>query len=157
MSSSFNLKVDYTNKSISYGHSRNIRIDRNGATIFGCQQIPYPECCGIAILKGVSISDGLTKAEFEEMFNLIIEHLKKEDNFSKVIFYTNDGARMASYLSYFSGAILTDKFKNYRSGNVLVGFEISLIKDKMAKHISDPFDLDFGDPDDEDEEEDDED
>lgn len=129
------LKVEYTNKSSSYGSSRNFRIAKKSSSnsVFYCSQVPFPSCCGIAIIKDVSIGSDLTKDEFAEIMDLIKNHLKEEDNFSKIIYYTNSPCRMEKYLSKYDGVIYTEYFKNKRSGNILIGFEINLLENDILE------------------------
>ena len=139
------LKVEYTNRSSSYGSSRNFRIGKksSSSSVFYCSQVPFPSCCGIAIIKDVSIGSDLTKDEFAEIMDLIKNHLKEEDSFSKIIYYTNSPCRMEKYLSKYDGVIYTEYFKNKRSGNILIGFEINLLENDILENEEDEDDLDF--------------
>ena len=141
MSNKIKLEVEFTNKSSVYGHNRIYRIkDEGGSTCFRLESIAYPECCGITIFKNASIKDVDFKT-FGEYLDLIINDLKANDKYAKILFYTTQDARLAKLMATYPGCITLDKFKNVRSGNMLVGFEINL------------FDDNYEDEEDEDEEE----
>ena len=67
--------------------------------------------------------------------DLIKNHLKEEDRFSKIIYYTNSPCRMEKYLSKYDGVIYTEYFKNKRSGNILIGFEINLLENDILENL----------------------
>jgi len=148
MDSQLKLNVEYTNKSSAYGHSRIIKVTKNGSTVFRVDAIPFPECCGICIFKNISLSD-TPRSEFTEMMNMIIKHLQEEDQFSMILMYSTDSSRIVKELSRFDGAIMTGIFRNRRSGNMLAGFEINIDPRKNRNAMVDDEDEDEPELDDE--------
>lgn len=153
------LKVEITNNNASYGDSRSYvyYIDDNAS--FMANQMPYPNCCGIAILKDVSVYSRVDKANGIKIIDAICEDLYKNDKYSKILFYTNVGSESAKLFEAYPDITILDPFKNRRSGNVLIGFEINLLKeDDLEKKRSSSnlvsFSIDGEDLDDESEEED---
>jgi len=146
-SNNFKLNVEYTNKSSAYGHSRTMKAYRVGddrSSVFRVDQIPFPECCGITILKNIGVSDRISRIEFKEVIGLVIDHLMDEDQYSKIIIYTTDNSTLAKQLARFDGALMTGSFRNRRSGNILVGFEIDINPSDMninEDEHDDEFDL----------------
>ena len=63
------LKIEYTNKSTSYGDSRYYVYYVDGMSVFMANQIPWPNCCGIAILKDLSISSSVDKTLFKKILD----------------------------------------------------------------------------------------
>lgn len=122
------LKIEYTNKSSAYGDSRYFVYHVDGQSVFTATQIPWPNCCGIAILKDVNISSSVSKDLFKNILNEICEDLYRNDKYSKLLFYTNIGSVSRMFETY-SDITILDPFKNRRSGNILIGFEINLLKD----------------------------
>ena len=122
------LKIEYTNKSTSYGDSRYYVYYVDGMAVFIANQIPWPRCCGIAILKDLSISPSVDKTIFKKILDEICDDLYSNDKYSKLLFYTNIGNTSKIFETYPDITIL-DPFKNRRSGNILIGFEINLLKD----------------------------
>lgn len=122
------LKIEYTNKSTSYGDSRYYVYYVDGMAVFMANQIPWPNCCGIAILKNLSISPSVDKTIFKKILDEICDDLYSNDKYSKLLFYTNIGSVSRMFETYPDITIL-DPFKNRRSGNILIGFEINLLKD----------------------------
>lgn len=149
------LKVEITNKNASYGDSRSYvyYIDDNAS--FMANQMPYPNCCGIAILKDMSVYSRVDKADGIKIINAICEDLYKNDKYSKILFYTNVGSESAKLFETYPDITILDPFKNRRSGNVLIGFEINLLKedDLEKKRYVSLWDEPEDDDDDEDSEE----
>ena len=92
------------------------------------EQIPYPECCGIAIIKNFSANGDMQKADFLDAMDQFLADIKKNDRFSKVLFYTNAGSNGDRMFSMINEITILDPFKNKRSGNTLIGFEIDLLE-----------------------------
>lgn len=149
------LKVEITNKNASYGDSRSYvyYIDDNAS--FMANQMPYPNCCGIAILKDISVYFRVAKADGIKIIDAICEDLYKNDKYSKILFYTNVGSESAKLFETYPDITILDPFKNRRSGNVLIGFEINLLKedDLEKKRSVSSWDESEDDDDDEDAEE----
>ncbi len=150
MSNKVKLDVEFTNKSSAYGHNRIYRIkDESDSTCFRLESIAYPECCGITIFKNASIND-VDFNTFGEYLDLIVNDLKDNDRYSKILFYTIQDARLAKLMASYPGCIILDKFKNIRSGNMLVGFEINLFDENSDSEEDE--DLLFDEPEEDDEE-----
>lgn len=122
------LKIEYINKSSAYGDYRYYVYYVDGMAVFMANQIPWPNCCGIAILKDLSISSSVDKTIFKKILDEICEDLYSNDKYSKLLFYTNIGSVSRMFETHPEVTIL-DPFKNRRSGNILIGFEINLLKD----------------------------
>jgi len=156
------LDIQITDRNRSYGDSRVYRYKINGESILRFDQIPYPECCGIAIIKNFSANGDMQKADFLDAMDQFLADIKKNDRYSKVLFYTNAGSNGDKLFSMINGITILDPFKNKRSGNTLVGFEIDLLE-KESREGWHSLDLDDEESDeeetegehDEDEEEDD--
>lgn len=130
------LDITITDRNSSYGDSRIYRYKVNGESVLRFDQIPYPECCGIAIIKNFSCNSDLSKADFTEAMTKFTEDLVANDRFSRVLFYTTRGSNGDRYFQQFDGITILDSFQNRRSGNMLVGFEIDLLKIQKSKAIS---------------------
>lgn len=122
------LDIQITDRSNAYGNSRIYRYRINGESVLRFDQIPYPECCGIAIIKNFSANGDMSKADFLDTMDGFIKDMQKNDRFSKVLFYTNAGSNGDRLFSQIPDVIVLDPFKNRRSGNTLVGFEIDLLE-----------------------------
>ena len=122
------LDITITDRNSSYGDSRIYRYKVNGESVLRFDQIPYPECCGIAIIKNFACNSYLSKADFTEAMTKFTEDLVANDRFSRVLFYTTRGSNGDRYFQQFDGITILDSFQNRRSGNMLVGFEIDLLK-----------------------------
>lgn len=151
------LKIEYTNKSSAYGDSRYYVYYIDNNAVFIANQIPWPNCCGIAILKDLSISSSVDKTIFKKILDEICDDLYSNDKYSKLLFYTNIGSTSRMFETHPDVTIL-DPFKNRRSGNILIGFEFNLLKDSDVNSGSRQswpitIDEDDEDQDDEDEEE----
>lgn len=151
------LKIEYTNKSYAYGDSRYYVYYVDGMDVFTATQIPWPNCCGIAILKDLSISSSVDKTLLKKILDEICEDLYSNDKYSKLLFYTNIGSTSRIFETHPDVTIL-DPFKNRRSGNILIGFEFNLLKDSdvnSGSRQSWPITIEeaYEDQDDEDEEE----
>ena len=125
-----NLKSEITNRSTSYGHSRSYSYQEMGHTILVLNQIPYPNCCGIAILKDLAVYGDVNKNVFIDAINDIISDLQNNDKFSKALIYTTKNSNEARLFSLYPGITILDSFKNRRSGHILIGFEIDLLRDQ---------------------------
>lgn len=121
------LDIQVTDRNRSYGDSRIYRYKINGESVLRFDQIPYPECCGIAIIKNFSANGDMQKADFLDAMDQFLADIKKNDRYSKVLFYTNAGSNGDRMFSMINGITILDPFKNKRSGNTLVGFEIDLL------------------------------
>ena len=124
------LDITITNRDVSYGNSRVYSYKVNGEYVLRFDQIPYPECCGIAIIKNFSANGDMQKADFLDAMDQFLADIKKNDRFSKVLFYTNAGSNGDRMFSMINEITILDPFKNKRSGNILVGFEIDLLEKK---------------------------
>jgi hypothetical protein len=144
------LQIEIINRSGAYGHSRIYRYRIGGEVALRFEQIPFPECCGIAIIKNFSANSDLPKADFLDAMDQFLADIKKNDKYSKVLFYTNAGSNGDRMFSMIDGITILDPFKNRRSGNVLVGFEIDLLEKSDNSWRS----MDLGDDEDIDEEHD---
>ena len=122
------LDITITDRNSSYGDSRIYRYKVNGESVLRFDQIPYPECCGIAIIKNFACNSDLSKADFTEAMTKFTEDLVANDRFSRVLFYTTRGSNGDRYFQQFDGITILDSFQNRRSGNMLIGFEIDLLK-----------------------------
>lgn len=122
------LDIKVTNRSNAYGNDRTYRYLINGESVMRFDQIPFPECCGIAIIKNFSANGDLSKADFLDAMGKFIADIKSNDRFSKVLFYTNIGSNGEKLFSQLPNSIILDPFKNRRSGNTLIGFEIDLLE-----------------------------
>ena len=122
------LDITITDRDSSYGDSRIYRYKVNGESVLRFDQIPYPECCGIAIIKNFACNSDLSKADFTEAMTKFTEDLVANDRFSRVLFYTTRGSNGDRYFQQFDGITILDSFQNRRSGNMLIGFEIDLLK-----------------------------
>lgn len=138
------LDIQVTDRNRSYGDSRVYRYLINGESALRFDQIPYPECCGIAIIKNFSANSDISKVDFIDAINKFIVDMQENDAFSKVLFYTNAGSNGDRLFSQIPDIVVLDPFKNRRSGNTLVGFEIDLLEKStdMGWHS-----LDLGDDD----------
>lgn len=121
------LDIQVTDRNRSYGDSRVYRYLINGESALRFDQIPYPECCGIAIIKNFSANSDISKVDFIDAINKFIVDMQENDAFSKVLFYTNAGSNGDRLFSQIPDVVVLDPFKNMRSGNTLVGFEIDLL------------------------------
>jgi len=149
------LDIEITNRSGAYGHSRTCRYIIDGETALRFEQIPFPECCGIAIVKNFSANGDMQKADFLDAMDQFLADIKKNDRYSKVLFYTNAGSNGDKLFSMINGITILDPFRNKRSGNTLVGFEIDLLEKYDTIVLDDEFDEEETDGEqDEDEEED---
>jgi len=149
------LDIEITNRSGAYGHSRTCRYIIDGETALRFEQIPFPECCGIAIVKNFSVNGDMQKADFLDAMDQFLADIKKNDRYSKVLFYTNAGSNGDKLFSMINGITILDPFRNKRSGNTLVGFEIDLLEKYDTIVLDDEFDEEETDGEhDEDEEED---
>ena len=144
------LDITITDRDGSYGNSRVYSYKVNGEYVLRFDQIPYPECCGIAIIKNFSANGDMQKADFLDAMDQFLADIKKNDRFSKVLFYTNAGSNGDRMFSMINEITILDPFKNKRSGNTLVGFEIDLLEKKS--NSSRWHDAEFGNLDDEPEE-----
>lgn len=150
------LDIQITDRNRSYGDSRVYRYKINGESVLRFDQIPYPECCGIAIIKNFSANGDMQKADFLDAMDQFLADIKKNDRYSKVLFYTNAGSNGDRMFSMINGITILDPFRNKRSGNTLVGFEINLLGEYETIILEDDFDEEETDGEhDEDEEEDD--
>lgn len=122
------LKVEITNKSNSYGHSRTYKYYIDGDCVFVLNQVPYPNCCGIAIFRDLSTYRDIQKDDFISCIDEIILDLQKTDSFTKALIYTTSKSIEAGLFSSFPTITILDSFKNRRSGNMLVGFELDLTR-----------------------------
>lgn len=122
------LKCETVSRSMSYGNARTFSYRVDGEQYIYLNQIPFPNCCGITIFKDVSIYDQTTKEQFISALDRIIATLKKEDSYSRILFYTNQGSYPAKMFALYPGILILDSFINKRSGNVLIGFEIDLLE-----------------------------
>lgn len=122
------LDITITDRNRSYGDSRVYRYKINGESVLRFDQIPYPECCGIAIIKNFSANGDMQKADFLDAIDQFLADIKKNDRYSKVLFYTNAGSNGDRMFSMINGITILDPFRNKRSGNTLVGFEIDLLE-----------------------------
>ena len=122
------LKVEITNKDTSYGSSRIYYYStKDEGNIFRIEQIPFPNCCGIAILKNLSMSTSSVDANlFCKIIGEIVEDLKNNDKFSKLMFYTNSGNYGFEEFQKYPEVSIIPPFRNRRSGHTLMGFEIDL-------------------------------
>lgn len=127
------LDITITDRNRSYGDSRVYRYKINGESALRFDQIPYPECCGIAIIKNFSANSDISKVDFIDAINKFIVDMQENDAFSKVLFYTNAGSNGDRLFSQIPNVIILDSFKNKRSGNTLVGFEIDLLEKKSRE------------------------
>ena len=123
------LEVEVVKKDHNYGDSRNYRYYINRDCVLSLNQIPYPNCCGITIIKDFSQSRGLSSERFNEIIDAIVKDLQKNDRYSKIILYTNKGSRESTLFSAYPEIVILDPFRNRRSSNILVGFEIILWKE----------------------------
>lgn len=150
------LDIQITDRNRSYGDSRIYRYKINGESVLRFDQIPYPECCGIAIIKNFSANGDMQKADFLDAMDQFLADIKKNDRYSKVLFYTNAGSNGDKLFSMINGITILDPFRNKRSGNTLVGFEINLLGEYETIILEDDFDEEETDGEhDEDEEEED--
>ena len=124
------LDIKVTDRNRSYGDSRVYRYLINGESALRFDQIPYPECCGIAIIKNFSANSDISKVDFIDAINKFIVDMQENDAFSKVLFYTNAGSNGDRLFSQIPNVIILDSFRNKRSGNILIGFEIDLLEKK---------------------------
>jgi len=122
------LDIDITDRNRSYGDSRVYRYKINGETAMRFDQIPFPECCGIAIIKNFSANGDMSKADFLNAMDQFLADIKKNDRYSKVLFYTNTGSTGDRLFQLINGITILDPFRNKRSGNTLIGFEIDLLE-----------------------------
>jgi len=122
------LDITITDRNRSYGDSRVYRYKINGESVLRFDQIPYPECCGIAIIKNFSANGDMQKADFLDAMDQFLADIKKNDRYSKVLFYTNAGSNGDKLFPMINGITILDPFRNKRSGNTLVGFEIDLLE-----------------------------
>jgi len=122
------LDIEITNRSSAYGHSRTCRYIIDGESVLRFEQIPFPECCGIAIVKNFSANGDMQKADFLDAIDQFLADIKKNDRYSKILFYTNSGSNGDKMFSMINGITILDPFRNKRSGNTLVGFEIDLLE-----------------------------
>lgn len=120
------LDIQVTNKSSAYGDSRIYRYLINSESVLRFDQIPYPECCGIAIIKNFSANSNISKSDFLDAMDKFILNIQENDRFSKILFYTNAESIGGQLFSQIPNVIILDSFKNNRSGNTLIGFEIDL-------------------------------
>lgn len=122
------LDITITDRNRSYGDSRVYRYKINGETAISFDQIPFPECCGIAIIKNFSANGDMSKADFLDAMDQFLADIKKNDRYSKVLFYTNSGSNGDRLFQLINGITILDPFRNKRSGNTLIGFEIDLLE-----------------------------
>jgi len=122
------LDINITDRNRSYGDSRVYRYKINDETALRFDQIPFPECCGIAIIKNFSANSDMSRADFLDAMDQFIADMKKNDRYSKVLFYTKAGSTGDRLFQLINGITILDPFRNKRSGNTLIGFEIDLLE-----------------------------
>lgn len=122
------LDITITNKCSSYGNSRIYRYRVGDESVLRFDQIPYPECCGITIIKNFSANSSMSKTDFLDAMDKFIKDQQDNDRFSKALFYTTADSTGAKLFSMINGITILDQFKNKRSGNMLIGFEIDLLE-----------------------------
>lgn len=126
----FEFKSEVKNSSFAYGDSRDYSYGSNVESFITLSQIPFPNCCGIAILKSISMSSELTQKDF----NLFIDNIKKDlelnDKYGKIMIYTTTQERCHNYFNKYPDIIHIDSMVNPRTGRNLVGFEINLTVQK---------------------------
>ena len=136
------LDITITDRDVSYGNSRVYSYKVNGEYVLRFEQIPYPECCGIAIIKNFSANGDMQKADFLDAMDQFLADIKKNDRFSKVLFYTNAGSNGDRMFSMINEITILDPFKNKLSGNTLIGFEIDLLERSNDSNWRSPDQLD---------------
>jgi hypothetical protein len=82
----------------------------------------------------------MSKADFLDAMDQFLADIKKNDRYSKVLFYTNAGNNGERLFSLINGITILDPFRNKRSGNTLVGFEIDLLEKYDTIVLDDDFD-----------------
>lgn len=125
--SEIKLESEYTKKDAGYGHSRLYIAKIGSVNVFKTQQIAFPRCCGMTILTDVSVDPDITIPQFVEIMDLMIKDINTTDQYSKLIFYTKADSKETRFFSEYPGVVIMEKFRNRRSGNYLVGFEIDLL------------------------------
>jgi hypothetical protein len=137
------LKGNITNKDNSYGNSRSYRFEVDGDCQFSFNQIPFPNCCGIAILRDLSTSSEISRENFNDAINQLVKDLQENDRYSKILIYTTLTSKESQMFQNYPDIIILDPFKNRRSSNILVGFELNLLQHTTPQIWHDPFDLDL--------------
>lgn len=128
MSKIFEMKVSFIDRSKSYGDSRLYLFSHpDHGNVFRVTQCPFPECCGVAILKNFSVSQELKVEEFNECMGQLVQDLQKNDLFSKIVLFTNTMHYITKLFGNYPGMFISEKFVNRRTCNELVGMELSLI------------------------------
>jgi hypothetical protein len=123
----YKMDVTVTNKSSNYGNSRVYRfIDSESLTYFRLTQTPFPECCGVAIFSNYSCEPEMTVEEFNKCLSMIFQDMMLNDRFSKVLVYTNVDNRLTRLFCEYPGAVIGEKFRNRRSGNMLTSVEFDI-------------------------------
>jgi len=125
----FELDTEVTKYSISDGNSRKFRYTNNQGAIMSMEATPFPHCCGICILHNFSFDKDVTQEQFNKYIFSIVEVLKSDDSYGKILVYTSNytGNHRKLFENYPSVSIL-DTFRNPRTGNILSGFEIDIIR-----------------------------
>ena len=93
----YKLNADVTHSSTSYGDSRRYSYGDATEKVAALDQVPFPNCCGICILKNISISHSLSNKNFNKFLDEIIENLKGSDHYGKIMIYTTTNETSYGY------------------------------------------------------------
>lgn len=120
----FELGIEVTNRSTSWGNSRQYCYKNNIETLISLSEIPFPGCCGVCILKGISVDRGMAQKDFNTFMNALVDDLKDDDSFARILIYTTTNEASHGFLSNYPNTTILDTFKNPRTDRILTGFEI---------------------------------
>lgn len=120
----FELGIEVTNRSTSWGNNRQYCYKNNIETLISLSEISFPGCCGACILKGISIDRGMAQKDFNTFMNALVDDLKDNDSFARILIYTTTNEASHGFLSNYPNTTILDTFKNPRTGRILTGFEI---------------------------------
>ena len=121
------LTIEVTVPSMSYGDTRSIYND-----YLALNQVPYPNCCGVCILKDITIHErSMSQDLFDKFLDEIIDHLENNDKFAKILIYINKSQTCYKFFNRSERTVQTNVFTNPRTNNTLVSYEIDLSPVKL--------------------------
>jgi hypothetical protein len=121
------MECEVLNRSRAYGDSRKFYYKIGNEPVMAVEQIPFPNCCGVAILHNFSVDLNSTQEMMNDFLDYTVSELKANDQFSKILIYTaeNNGRKMKLVENY-PNAEIGEKFVNFRTKNLLTTIEINI-------------------------------